>query len=77
MRPGAACLEIYVRIYELYNQGRRAEAQDVFNRLLPYLAFAMQHLEVAIHIEKRVMVKRGILPNSRMRQPTMSLGRGY
>lgn len=77
MMPGAACLEIYVRIYELYKQGRRAEAQELFNRLLPYLAFAMQHLEVAIHIEKRVMVKRGILPNSRMRQPTISLGRGY
>jgi 4-hydroxy-tetrahydrodipicolinate synthase len=77
MMPGAACLEIYVHIYELYKQGRRAEAQQVFNRLLPYLSFAMQHLEVAIHIEKRVMVKRGILPNSRMRQPTISLGRGY
>jgi len=77
MMPGAACLEIYVRVHQLYKQGLRAEAQELFNRLLPYLAFAMQHLEVAIHIEKRVMAKRGILPNSRMRQPTMSLGRGY
>jgi len=77
MMPGAACLEIYVRVYELYQQGRRAEAEEVFHRLLPYLAFAMQHLELAIHIEKRVMVKRGILPNSRMRQPTLSLGHGY
>lgn len=77
MMPGAACLEIYVRVYELYKQGRHGEAGEVFNRLLPYLAFAMQHLELAIHIEKRVMVKRGILPNSRMRQPTLSLGQGY
>jgi len=77
MMPGAACLEIYVRVYELFQQGRRAEAEEIFNRLLPYLAFAMQHLELAIHIEKRVMVKRGILPNSRMRQPTLSLGQGY
>jgi 2-keto-3-deoxy-L-arabinonate dehydratase len=77
MMPGAACLEIYVRVYELYKQGRRDEAEEVFHRLLPYLSFAMQHLEVAIHIEKRVMVKRGILPNARMRQPTLSLGHGY
>lgn len=77
MMPGAACLEIYVRVFELYKQGRRNEAEEVFNRLLPYLSFAMQHLEVAIHIEKRVMVKRGVLPNSRMRQPTFPLGRGY
>ena len=77
MMPGVACLEIYVRVYELYKQGRRDEAEQVFNRLLPYLTFAMQHLEVAIYIEKRVMVKRGILPNSRMRRPTLSLGQGY
>jgi 2-keto-3-deoxy-L-arabinonate dehydratase len=77
MMPGAACIEIYVRVYQLYKDGRHSEAQKLFNQLLPYLAFAMQHLEVAIHIEKRVMVKRGILPNSRMRQPTLSLGHGY
>jgi dihydrodipicolinate synthase/N-acetylneuraminate lyase len=77
MMPGAACLEVYVRIYELYQQGRRQEAQELFNRLLPYLAFALQHIEVAIQMEKRVMHKRGILPNARMRQPTLTLSAGY
>ena len=46
-------------------------------RLVPYLAFALQHLEVAIHIEKRVLVKRGILPNARMRHPTITLDSTY
>jgi 4-hydroxy-tetrahydrodipicolinate synthase len=72
MMPGAACLEIYVRIFELYQQGKKAEAEALFQRLVPYLAFALQHLELAIHIEKRVMKKRGLLPNARMRQPTIS-----
>jgi 2-keto-3-deoxy-L-arabinonate dehydratase len=77
MMPGAACLEVYVRVYELYTQGKKAEAEALFQRLIPYLAFALQHLELAIHIEKRVMHKRGILPNARMRQPTISFDSIY
>jgi len=77
MMPGAACLEIYVRVYELYQQGKKTEAKKLFERLIPYLSFAMQHLEVAVHIEKRVLQKRGILPNSRMRAPSLTLGRTY
>ena len=77
MMPGAACLEIYVRVYELYKQGRQDEAKQIFERMIPYLAFALQHLEVAIRIEKRVLHKRGILPNSRLRPPTLSLDKTY
>jgi 4-hydroxy-tetrahydrodipicolinate synthase len=77
MMPGAACLEIYVRVYELYQQGRKAEARSLFERLVPYLSFALQHLELAVHIEKRVLHKRGILANSRMRAPTLTLGSTY
>jgi 4-hydroxy-tetrahydrodipicolinate synthase len=77
MMPGAACLEIYVRVYELYQNGHHAQARELFERLIPYLAFALQHLELAIQIEKRVLHKRGILPNSRLRAPTISLGTIY
>ncbi len=75
--PGAACIEVYVRAYRLYSQGRKNEANTLFQRLIPYLTFAMQHLEVAIHIEKRVMCQRGIMPNSSMRAPTLSLDSIY
>jgi hypothetical protein len=34
-------------------------------------------LELAIHIEKRVMVRRGILPNDRNRQPTIVFDERY
>jgi len=77
MMPGAACLEVYVRAHELYKGGNKKEARDLFYRLVPYLSFALQHLEVAIHIEKRVMVKRGIIPDARMRHPTVTLDQTY
>jgi dihydrodipicolinate synthase/N-acetylneuraminate lyase len=75
--PGAACIEVYVRVYELYTQGKKDQAEALFQKLIPYLAFALQHLELALHIEKRVMHKRGVLPNSRMRQPTLSFDSIY
>lgn len=73
MMPGAAALEVYVRTYTLYKEGKIDQAKALFQRLTPYLSFALQHLEVAIHIEKRVLEARGIVPNSRMRQPSVRL----
>ena len=69
--PGAALLEIYVRTYQLYGAGQKREAQTLFARLIPYLAFALQHLELAVRMEKRVMTRRGIIPDARMRHPTL------
>jgi dihydrodipicolinate synthase/N-acetylneuraminate lyase len=77
MMPGAACLEVYVTVYELYLKGEHQEAKALFHRLIPYLTFALQHLEVAVRIEKLVLVKRGILPNARMRQPTIHVDSIY
>jgi len=77
MMPGAACLEVYVRTYALYKSGEKSGAREMFHRLIPYLAFVLQHLELAIHMEKRVMVRRGILPNARNRQPTITLDESY
>jgi dihydrodipicolinate synthase/N-acetylneuraminate lyase len=77
MMPGAAALEVYVRAYELYAKGKKDQAKALFYRLIPYLSFALQHLEVAIHIEKRVLHARGILPNTRMRHPSLTLDSIY
>jgi 4-hydroxy-tetrahydrodipicolinate synthase len=72
MMPGNACLEVYVRVHDLYRQGKKQEAKALFYRLIPYIQFAIQHVELAVHIEKRVLQKRGIVPNARMRRPTLS-----
>ncbi len=77
MMPGAACLETYVRIYDLYTRGDRQEARAIFNRLVPYLTFALQNLELAIRIEKVVFAKRGILRDARLREPTLHLDEKY
>src|SRR5204863_5403820 len=74
--PGAALLEVYVLTYELYCSGLTREAQALFARLIPYLAFALQHLELAVGMEKRVMARRGIIPSARMRHPSLMFDAG-
>jgi 2-keto-3-deoxy-L-arabinonate dehydratase len=70
--PGAAVLELYVRTYNLYRQGKKNEAKALFSRLIPYLAFVLQHLELAVGTEKRVLERRGIIRSARMRHPSLS-----
>src|SRR5262245_20602659 len=77
MMPGTAAIDVYVCIYKLFQEGKRAEAKALFYRLLPYLTFALQHLEIAIWIEKRLLAKRAVIPNARMRRPTMFLDEEY
>jgi 4-hydroxy-tetrahydrodipicolinate synthase len=75
--PGAAVLEVYVRIHQLYHSGDRDAARSLFHQLLPYLSFALQHLELAITIEKGVLERRGILASGRVRKPTLPLAETY
>jgi len=75
--PGTAVVEIYARIFSLYDQGHRQKAQALFNRLLPYLSFALQHLELVLQLDKRVLKKRGVFPSDRVREPTLHLDQRY
>jgi dihydrodipicolinate synthase/N-acetylneuraminate lyase len=61
----------YARIYKLYQAGKRAEARDMFNKILPVLAFSNQHLDVSIHFFKRLLHEQGIYPTTRVRDPIM------
>jgi 2-keto-3-deoxy-L-arabinonate dehydratase len=75
--PGAAVLEVYVRIYNLYRAGRLREAKALFYRLVPYLSFALQHLELLIGIEKQVLARRGVIASPLLRPPTLELDGEY
>jgi len=75
--PGAAVVEVYARVFRLFDTGRRKEAKTLSYRLQPYLTFALQHLELGIHLEKRVLKKRGVFPSDRLREPTLHLDEEY
>jgi 4-hydroxy-tetrahydrodipicolinate synthase len=75
--PGPSFVEAYARIFELYYDERIAEAQKFFYRMLPYLTFAMQHIELVIQMDKRTLMRRGVFTSDRMREPTLHMDREY
>ena len=77
MMPGSALVEVYAQIFRLYDSRHVEEATALFYRMQPYLVFALQHLEVAIQIEKRVLFRRGVFPSDRLREPTLKLDETY
>jgi len=62
---------IYVRIYALYASGRRTEARNLFEKVLPVLAFSNQHLDVSIHFFKRLLHAQGVYATARVREPIL------
>ena len=68
--PGVAVTDLYARIFHLWDAGRHEVAKSLFYRFQPYLVFALQHLELLIGMEKRILVRRGVLSSDRLRAPT-------
>jgi len=77
MMPGSAVVEVYAEIFRLYGSGQVDRARAFHHRLLPYLIFALQHIELALGLEKRVLSRRGIFPSDRRREPTLHLDDEY
>lgn len=61
----------FVHVDRLYRQGRRAEAADLFERVVPVLAFCNQHIDVSVQFLKRYCVRRGLFSTAVVRQPCL------
>ena len=61
----------FVHVFRLHEAGRRGEAIVLFNRLLPYLAWALQHIDVSVHFHKRYCMRRGLFATSGLREPIL------
>ena len=62
----------FVHIFRLHRAGRRDEARELFHRVVPFLAFAHQFVDISIHFYKRYCVRRGLFATARVRQPIMA-----
>ena len=62
-------IPIFVRLWKLHRAGRRAEAETIFERLLPILVFTTQHLDVSIQFNKLLYRRKGIFRTARLRPP--------
>lgn len=61
----------FVRVFDLYTQGRRDEAKALFDRLSPCLIWCQQHIDISIHFLKQYCVRVGVFDTVNVRQPIM------
>jgi 4-hydroxy-tetrahydrodipicolinate synthase len=62
---------IYTEIYRLWKSGKEVEAETLFRKILPVIAFSNQHLDISIHFFKRLLYRQGIYPTDLVREPIL------
>lgn len=71
--PEGSMVAIYRTIMARHAAGDREGARLLFERLLPVLAFANQHIDVSVQFFKRVLVAKGIFRTQFAREPILRL----
>lgn len=62
---------IYTQIFARYHRGDREGAAELFQSVLPVLAFSNQHLDISIHFFKRLLHAEGVYATPNVREPIL------
>jgi 4-hydroxy-tetrahydrodipicolinate synthase len=68
--PGAAIADLLDSVITAAESQSRARAHDLFGALLPYISFGLQDFELFLQIEKRTLVRRGLIASPAVRALT-------
>ena len=69
VQPGCSFVELYLRFWEHWSAGRHAEAVSMHTRMVPYLSYWMQSVELIIAAEKLISYRRGWISSPHCRAP--------
>jgi len=75
VQPGCSFAEIYVDVWRAWELGEHERALALHRRMLPYIAYWMQNVELIIQVEKTILARRGIIASERCRAPGWTLDR--
>ncbi|MFZ4450922.1 dihydrodipicolinate synthase family protein [Salibacterium aidingense] len=73
IQPGCSFIELYVQLYQLFQSGEKKGFHTLFQKLLPYISYWMQGIELIIKAEKVILYKRGIIASDYCRSPQYTL----
>jgi 4-hydroxy-tetrahydrodipicolinate synthase len=73
VQPGCSFTEIYVELDRRYRRGDEAGMLELHGRLLPYIGYWMQGVELIIRAEKRILQRRGLIASDYCRHPAYQL----
>ncbi|MBK5295286.1 MAG: dihydrodipicolinate synthase family protein [Acidobacteriia bacterium] len=71
--PSLGLADVLGLTFRLLMEGKREEACDIFQVVLPQIAFSLQNMEFYHHAEKRLLQARGILASGKVREPSMDV----
>ena len=72
IQPGCSFTEIYVELWRLW-QTDKTTFLVLHNKLLPYISYWMQGVELIIKAEKVILKRRGIIASDYCRSPSYAL----
>jgi 4-hydroxy-tetrahydrodipicolinate synthase len=73
VQPGCSFAELYLRVWSYWSAGEQDAAVALHTRMLPYLSYWMQGVELIIAAEKLITQRRGIIASAHCRAPAHAL----
>ena len=67
--PAANLGPVLAAVYELFRAGRVVEASIAFDRIVPFVAWSMQSIDLGVWCAKESLVLAGVLTSATMREP--------
>lgn len=72
--PFSSQPEPFVRVWNLFNEGRTAEARQVFDRMIaPVNRLGAQTGDLFYHLHKRMLKQSNVFATAHVREPTMTI----
>lgn len=75
VQPGCSFVELYLKFWALWHDGDERAARALHRRMLPYLSYWMQSVELIVAAEKRISYLRGWIATDACREPGHALDR--
>ena len=69
--PSATFADHFIQVWQSYVAGRRDEAREAHQVLLPFLTLGQRDLDTFLWVEKEALRRRGVIANSRLREPSV------
>ncbi len=71
--PGLAMVDLFQRAVRELREGSAARGAEIFERMLPFIVYSLQNMEVFHHAEKLLLVRRGVLKSAAVRDASLAL----
>ena len=71
--PGVPLLRVLNEVYWMRKRGENKRAYTAYQSVLPFIVFTLAHLELFLHVEKRLLKAMGLIASAHVRDATIHL----